>query len=117
MENYARKQEVIAAFFRRYTKAELIETARAHNLLIAPLATIEDVRQNPQFIARDYWQTVPHPSGRALTYPGPFARLTGKPITFRRRAPKVGEHNQEVLGNQLGLPAGQIADLTRRGII
>jgi benzylsuccinate CoA-transferase BbsE subunit len=117
MENYARKQEVIATFFRRYTKAQLFETARAHNLLIAPLATIEDVRQNPQFIARDYWQTVPHPSGQNLTYPGPFARLTGKPITFRRRAPMVGEHNQEVLGNQLGLPAAEIADLTRRGII
>jgi crotonobetainyl-CoA:carnitine CoA-transferase CaiB-like acyl-CoA transferase len=117
MENYKRNQEVIAAFFMRHTKVELFEIARANNLLIAPIATIPDVRQNPQFIERDYWRTVPHPSGASLTYPGPFARFSAKPIVFRRRVPLVGEHNREVLGNELGLGADAITDLARRGII
>src|SRR5208337_1216668 len=83
MANYERNKEVIAAFLMTRTKADLFEIARANNLLIAPIATIEDVRQNPQFIAREYWQTVAHPGGASLTYPGPFARFSGKPITYR----------------------------------
>ena len=117
MANYARCKEVIAAFFMGHTKAELFEMARANNLLIAPIATIDDVRRNPQFIAREYWQTVAHPSGASLTYPGPFARLSGKPIEYKRRAPMVGEHNREVLGAELGLGADAIANLALKGII
>jgi crotonobetainyl-CoA:carnitine CoA-transferase CaiB-like acyl-CoA transferase len=117
MANYERNKEVIAAFLMTRTKAELFEIARANNLLIAPIATIEDVRQNPQFIAREYWQSVPHPGGANLTYPGPFARFSGKPISYRRRAPMVGEHNREVLGAELGLSGEEIAHLTRKGII
>ena len=117
MANYERNKEVIAAFLMTRTKAELFEIARANNLLIAPIATIEDVRHNPQFIAREYWQSVPHPGGANLTYPGPFARFSGKPISYRRRAPMVGEHNREVLGAELGLSGEEIAHLTRKGII
>ena len=117
MANYDRCREVLAAFLMSRTKAELFEIAQANNLLIAPIATIEELRQNPQFSAREYWQTVPHPSGASLIYPGPFARLSGKPIAYRRRAPMVGEHNREVFGGELGLDADEIADLARKGII
>ena len=117
MANYERCQQVIATFLMSRTKAELFEIARAKNLLIAPISTIEDLRQNPQFNARDYWRTVAHPSGASLTYPGPFARLSGKPIAYRRRAPMVGEHNREVLGAELGLNADEIARLAHKGII
>ncbi len=116
MTNYDRHREVLGAFLMSRTKAELFEIARANNLLIAPIATIEELRENPQFTARQYWQAVPHPSGINLTYPGPFARFSRTPITFRRRAPMVGEHNHEVLG-ELGLNSGEIAALERKGII
>jgi crotonobetainyl-CoA:carnitine CoA-transferase CaiB-like acyl-CoA transferase len=114
--DYERCQQVIAAFLLKRTKEELFELARADTLLIAPLSTIEDLRQNPQFKAREYWRTVDHPSGASLTYPGPFVRLSGQPITYRRRAPTVGEHNREVLG-ELGLKADEITRLAQKGII
>jgi crotonobetainyl-CoA:carnitine CoA-transferase CaiB-like acyl-CoA transferase len=117
LENYTRNQQVITAFFMQYTKAELFEMAREHGLLIAPIATMEDVRRNPQFAAREYWRVVTHPSGIELTYPGPFARFSAHPIEFRRHPPRMGEHNREVLSEWLGLSAGAIADLARKGAI
>jgi crotonobetainyl-CoA:carnitine CoA-transferase CaiB-like acyl-CoA transferase len=117
MEAYERNKEVLAAFLRSRTKAELFAAAQEHNLLIAPIATIGELRQNPQFLAREYWRTVEHPNGARLTYPGPFARLSATPITYRRRAPMVGEHNREVLGGELGLAGDEIAGLARKGII
>jgi crotonobetainyl-CoA:carnitine CoA-transferase CaiB-like acyl-CoA transferase len=117
MENYERNKEVVTAFMRSKTKAELFAIARENNLLIAPVATIEDVRANPQFIAREYWQKVEHPSGASLVYPGPFARFGATPITYRRRAPMVGEHNREIFGGELKMRESEIAALAQRGII
>jgi crotonobetainyl-CoA:carnitine CoA-transferase CaiB-like acyl-CoA transferase len=118
MEDYERRKTVIAEFFRQKTKAELFEAARARTMLIAPVSTIEDVLQNPQFIAREYWQHMGHPeTGTTMIYPGPFARLSAKPIVFRRPPPRVGEHNREVLIGELRMNDTDFAALQRDGII
>ncbi|MBF6559211.1 MAG: CoA transferase [Candidatus Binataceae bacterium] len=115
---YDRVKEQIANFFAHHTKAELFAIAREHNLLIAPLATIGEVLDNPQFAAREYWRHVEHPElPRALTYPGPFAQMSATPIGYRRRPPRVGEHNREVYLGELGLSEGEITALARKGII
>ena len=114
--SYNRNLAVIAAFFADRTKAELFEAARAANLLIAPISTIEELLQSAQFKDRDYWRKVEHPGGITLTYPGPFAKLSSKPIAFRHRPPQIGEHNREVLG-ELGIGASDIEALALKGVI
>src|SRR5260370_17145198 len=97
LEEYERIKGVIAAYFESKTKAELFKIAREHNILIAPIATIDEVLDNPQFESRGYWQTVEHPEiGQAFRYPGPFARFSEKPIAYRRRPPTLGEHNPAI---------------------
>jgi crotonobetainyl-CoA:carnitine CoA-transferase CaiB-like acyl-CoA transferase len=117
MEEYERYKEVVAAFVAAKTKAEIFDLARAKGLLMAPVATVADVLENPQFHEREYWQKLEHPElGRSFPYPGPFARFSKTPITYQRRAPLIGEHNAEVYG-ELGLTPKQIEDYGRRGII
>jgi crotonobetainyl-CoA:carnitine CoA-transferase CaiB-like acyl-CoA transferase len=61
---------------------------------------------------------VEHPElGQTFTYPGPFAKFSASPITYRRRPPTVGEHNTEIYSDELGFAEQQLADLTTRGII
>jgi crotonobetainyl-CoA:carnitine CoA-transferase CaiB-like acyl-CoA transferase len=118
MAEYDRMKGVVGEFLRKRTKSELFEIAREHNLLIAPVSTIDDVLQNPQFIAREYWQKIEsQQAGKALLYPGPFARFGVTPITFRRRPPALGEHNGEVLAGELGMNEREVAELARKGII
>jgi|SRR5579863_1499689 len=117
LANYEQAKAVIAEFLQGRSKAELFEIARANNLLIAPIATIEDLRENPQFAARQFWQTVAHPDGRRLTYPGAFARFSATPMSIRRRPPTVGEHNREILGGELGLSDAELAALAQQGVI
>jgi crotonobetainyl-CoA:carnitine CoA-transferase CaiB-like acyl-CoA transferase len=117
-EEYERAKTIVANFLRSMTKAESFELARLHGFLIAPLATIDDVLTNPQFIAREYWQTVEDRElGLKLTYPGPFARMSETPIEYRRRPPRIGEHNREIFVGDLGLSEREFGDLTRLGII
>jgi crotonobetainyl-CoA:carnitine CoA-transferase CaiB-like acyl-CoA transferase len=118
IEEYDRLKRVVANFLRSKTKAESFEIAREHGLLIAPLATIDDLLANPQFIAREYWQTVEDRElGLKSIYPGPFARFGKTPITYRRRPPRIGEHNREIFLDDLGLSAREFDDLSRQGVI
>ncbi len=118
LEEYERMKAVVANFLRSLTKAEAFDLARQCGFLIAPLATIGDVLANPQFIAREYWQTAEDRDlGVTLTYPGPFARFGAAPIQYLRRPPRVGEHNREIYLGDLGLSERQFDDFVRRGII
>jgi crotonobetainyl-CoA:carnitine CoA-transferase CaiB-like acyl-CoA transferase len=118
MEEYERVLGLIADFVVHRTKAELLKIALDRGVLIAPIATVSEVLESPQFESRHYWQALEHPElGRSFPYPGPFAKFSEKPIIYRQRPPMVGEHNREIFSSELGLSGNQIEDLTRRGII
>jgi crotonobetainyl-CoA:carnitine CoA-transferase CaiB-like acyl-CoA transferase len=88
----------IERFTRTKTKAALFEAAMRRGLLIVPVSTTTDARASEQLAARHFWIELEHPDGARVTYPGPFATFSATPITYRRPAPRLGEHNAEVLG-------------------
>src|SRR5215469_629183 len=97
-EEYDALKMTVERFTRSLTKAELLKLALERALLIAPVATVEEVVESPQLAARDYWQALDHPEpGAVMRYPGPFACFSETPITYRRRPPTIGEHNREIL--------------------
>jgi crotonobetainyl-CoA:carnitine CoA-transferase CaiB-like acyl-CoA transferase len=94
----------IGAFLRARTKRELLEGAVERRLLLAPVATIPDVLASPQLRARAWWR--PHAvAGAELAHPGPFARFERTPLAYRRGAPRLGEHNREILSESPRAPA------------
>ena len=96
IEEYMRVLGVIRDFVSKKTKAELMEAALSRRLLIAPMATIDELAANEQFAARDFWRDIQQ-SGRAVRHPGPFVKFSETPIEYQRSAPSIGEHNPEVL--------------------
>jgi crotonobetainyl-CoA:carnitine CoA-transferase CaiB-like acyl-CoA transferase len=88
--------ESIAGFLRARTKQELLDAAVERSLLLAPVSTVADVLASPQLSARDFWRELEHEQAR-VTYPGPFAAFERTPIRYVRRAPRLGEHTDEVL--------------------
>ncbi|HEV7733067.1 MAG TPA: CoA transferase [Candidatus Binatia bacterium] len=114
LEEFERVKRVVESFTRSRTKAELLAAAVARGLVMAPVATLDEVVASPQLAARDYWQPMAHSDiGRSVTYPGPFAKFSATPLRWRRRPPTVGEHNAEVYA-ELGL---DVAELERRGVV
>ena len=110
VEKHARLEQVVEQFILTKTKAELLQAALEHRLLIAPITTIADVAQSDQFSSRKYWQEIDSPLlGKKVRYPGPFAKLSATPITYRRRAPTVGEHTDEVLSENVSPVTGPAA--------
>ena len=59
----------------------------------------EEVIDDPHFVARGFPVTIDHDQlGRTVTYPGAPYQFGRTPWALTRRAPRLGEHNREVLG-------------------
>lgn len=108
----------IGRFLATLTKWEFFEGAVQREILGYPVSTVEDIYQNPQLSARHFWQEVREPvSGLTLKYPGGFAVINGERLAIRRPAPCVGQHNQEVYAEELGLSPCEIAQFQAAGVI
>jgi len=117
-EEVARIESYFARFFSRKTKAELFEEALKRRLLLQPVNTATDILEHPHLKARDYWQKLEHPElGTTITYPGRSCLPSEAPCQLWCRAPLIGEHNQEVYQEELGLSQEEVASLKQAGII
>jgi crotonobetainyl-CoA:carnitine CoA-transferase CaiB-like acyl-CoA transferase len=106
-----RIEEVVAGFLATRTKAEVYGEGIRRRILMAPVATVADIAADPQLAFREYFRTIDDPSlGRAVRFPGPFARLSATSLAPPRRPPGPGEHNSLVYGDD-------VARLARAGVI
>ncbi|MEJ2760774.1 MAG: cytochrome b/b6 domain-containing protein [Gammaproteobacteria bacterium] len=106
------------ALFQKHTKEELLEGALEHNAQVYPLNSTAEIAVNPQLAARDYWVELEHPElGVSITYPGPWAKTTEAPPRVTRRAPLIGEHNEEIYVKEMGYSEDKLRELKRDGII
>ncbi|MDP3767717.1 MAG: CoA transferase, partial [Dehalococcoidia bacterium] len=110
-----RMDEVLTKFYRGKSKWELYEQGQGRRLLIGIVSTPEDLAKNPQLNARNWFQDIRHEAlNDTLRYPGPPYRLSETPWRIARRAPRLGEHNAEVL-SELGLAREELEALTASG--
>lgn len=89
-------------FLRDKTKAEFSTESVKRGIMGYPVANAQDIRGDPQLAARDFWQSVEN-NGSKVTFPGAFAKFSATQVSIRRRAPRVGEHNEEIFVSELGL--------------
>ena len=108
----------IDKFLLTKTKAELFEAAVKMGLMLAPCNTTEDILKSPQLEAREFWETVEHPElGDTLKFPGAPVKMKETPWKIHRRAPLIGEHNEEVYEKELKLSREDLAVLKANGVI
>ena len=108
----------LGEFFQRHTKAELYEGSVQKRIVLYPCNTTEDLMHDAQLKARDFWAEIPHAElGRSLTYPRPCVAFSEASCDIRRRAPLIGEHNEEVYVGELGFPKEEVARLREKGVL
>ena len=78
----------------------------------------DEVMQDPHLEDRQFWTDVEYPElGQAFRHPGPAAIFNGSPRRISRRAPLLGEHNEEILCGELGLSKAELAVLVEGGSV
>jgi benzylsuccinate CoA-transferase BbsE subunit len=117
-EEQERLEGVVAQFFAKYTKEELYRRANREGVLLCPQSSCKDILENTQLQSRDFWVNVEHPElGASIAYPGPFLKASRTPPVIRRRAPLIGEHNDEVYRCELGLSEEEMGTMHLAGVI
>jgi crotonobetainyl-CoA:carnitine CoA-transferase CaiB-like acyl-CoA transferase len=117
-EELDRQYNLVNDFLKTKTKAELYEEAVKRGIMLAPCNNTEDIMENAQLQVRGFWEKVEHPElGEIIAYPGAPVKMTRTPWKISRRAPLIGEHNQEVYIKELQLTGKDIAILKTQGVI
>ncbi len=81
-----------------------------------PIYNVEDMINDEHFNARELFETV-EINGQPLKIPAILPKLNKTPGATRWPGPTLGEHNQQVLGELLGLSSEAIAELSESGVI
>ncbi len=82
------------------------------------VASAYEIDQEPQMSSRGFWEDVCHPVAGTYRYPGWPMRLSGGPHKwYRRPAPLLGQHNEEVLRGLLGLTDGELFSLRDKAVV
>jgi crotonobetainyl-CoA:carnitine CoA-transferase CaiB-like acyl-CoA transferase len=83
-----------------------------------PVNTIDKVFADPQVKARDMVVEIPHSAtGKPERYIASPIKLSETPVEYRRGAPMVGEHTEQVLGELLGMDKAAVAKLRAGGVV
>ena len=99
------------------TKEEFFKYVLENDMLGYPLATAKELLEDEQLKARGLWQEVEHEElGTTITYPAFSTKFSSIACGFWRRAPLIGEHNEEVYG-EIGLNNSDILRLKKANVI
>ena len=116
-EDFNQIMEPVARFLKGLTKREYLDEAVKRRIMGYPVSTAKDIMENPQLAAREVWQEIEHPELHdTITYPGPWVKLSKSSLGIRRRAPLIGEHNEEIY-EKLGLSRQDILALKQANVI
>ena len=117
-EEIDRMEAPIGDFFQGVSKAEFFKEVVKRQMLGYPVASVKEIYADPQHQARSFWQTIEHPELQtSIDYPGGFAKFSNGACKIWRRAPLIGEHNQEIYGQELAMSPAEIAELKKQGVI
>jgi formyl-CoA transferase len=83
----------------------------------APINDLAQVFADPQVRHREMRVDVPHPSGATVPLVANPIRLSATPPRYDLPPPLLGQHTEEILREQLGYDAAQIAALKTRRVI
>jgi crotonobetainyl-CoA:carnitine CoA-transferase CaiB-like acyl-CoA transferase len=107
-------QRELREIFKTKTSAQWIDFGIEVNTPIAPVNSARSIADDPQF--RDRFPWIPASRLGADEIPLPV-HVLGEELPVPTRAPKVGEHTDEVLADVLGYEESRIAGLRDGGAL
>ncbi len=108
--------EILDERFLTKTSAEWMELLKEADCICAPVATYEDLVNDPQVRANDYIVEVDHPTQGRLAVVGAPWRFSETPAKVAPAAPELGQHTEEIL-QEMDYSWEQIEELRSQGVM
>jgi crotonobetainyl-CoA:carnitine CoA-transferase CaiB-like acyl-CoA transferase len=104
----------LSGYLKSKTKDELIDLAVRDKLLLAPVLGLDDVFDSEQLADRDFERSIERPDGGgSARVPGPFAKFSATPVSYRLPPPRVDEHGAAIRAEPPRQPAATGATASR----
>ena len=109
--------ELVCAWARGKSRQELWDGLRVIDYFGAPVLSMGEVLEDPHIKERQAFIVRDHPTAGPTTLLAPWIHMSKTPPSIRADAPAIGQHTDEVLGEILGLTAGEVTNLRAQGIV
>jgi len=98
-------------------KMEIMEKCQANGVPVTAVLTVGEAAEQPHLRERGYIVTQEHPAAGTIHMPGAPFLLPACPGGPRTPAPRLGQHNAEILGGWLGVSAPELDRLRGEGVV
>lgn len=116
-ENRELITDLVKPWMAERTSVEVVRSLEEARVPCGKVNNLAEMTVDPQVRAREMLVEVDYPGIGKVPLPGVVPKLSRSPGKIERRAPLVGEHNEEIYGGLLGLPGQQLSQLKREGAI
>ncbi|MDP2919192.1 MAG: CoA transferase [Dehalococcoidia bacterium] len=99
-----------------HDQEELFREGQRRRLPFGIPASAKQLLESPHLNTRGYFVEVDHPLTGKVRYPGAQVRFGGMPYELKR-APLLGEHNEEIFCQKLGFNKADLVRMREQGII
>jgi formyl-CoA transferase len=100
----------IESITRQRSRREWLEAFEERDIPCGPINNYAEAFEHPQVMAREMVVAVDHPSLGSIRALGSPIKLSATPVQVRRRAPRLGEHTEEIL-REAGITEPDLTDL------
>ncbi|MDP6833512.1 MAG: CoA transferase, partial [Alphaproteobacteria bacterium] len=108
---------VVSGFTTAHSSAEIVAICERGEVPCAPINSIADIFADPHFDARGTLHRIQHALLGEVVVPDVLPRLSGTPGAIKDLGPGLGDWNDLVYGERLGLASGERDELKKRGVI
>jgi len=115
--NQEELDNIVAQWTRDKSRYQVMDLLQNCGVAAVPSFNSEDIYTDPHLNARDFWHQVEHPTlGKQLMIAPPW-KMSATPARNRKGGPLMGQHNEFVLGELLGLSQSEIQRLVEEKAI
>ena len=108
---------VVSEWTKQRTTAEIIDVLGKARVPCNKVNNIAEMMEHPQVKAREMLVDMDYPGIGSLPLSGVTIKMSETPGAIERRPPKVGEYNEEVYAELLGLSSEEVSKLAAEGVI
>jgi formyl-CoA transferase len=115
LRNVEELDRIVGEFIGRHDQAELVQIMEEAEVTVGPIYDIAQIMTDPHVVAREILADYPDDELGELPMHHVVPRLLGTPGTVRAPAPRLGEHNREIL-SRIAINEREYAQLVASGV-
>jgi benzylsuccinate CoA-transferase BbsF subunit len=116
-ENEEKLDSLVEEWTLQFSPEDVAEMMQNAGIAAGIVSNGKDLANNPQLIARNYFQKLNHTEIGPATFSNPPFKLSESSVEVRKAAPCLGEHTEYICRELLGLSDNEFIDILNSGAL